>query len=131
MGKSNFDSLLGVYLESIGGTVNLTITWIGALLLGFLGGILGVKLSAPKAIDLPGATRAQEFELLDRSGNVASVWTTDRFGRPILAMNDKGWEGRIIIGPLFPTGATQRMRGVSRLKLQAMPQERHLGRQLQ
>jgi hypothetical protein len=82
--------------------VKLSITWIGALLFGFLGGILGVKFSAPKTTDLPGATRAQEFELLDRSGHVVSVWTTDRFGRPLLAMNDKGWEGRIIIGPLFP-----------------------------
>ena len=80
-----------------------TITWIGALLLGFTGGILGVKVSAPKTIDLPGATRAQQFELLDRSGQVVSAWTTDRFGRPLLAMNDKGWEGRIIIGPLFPS----------------------------
>jgi hypothetical protein len=84
-------------------TVKLTIMWIGALLFGFLGGLLGEKFSAPKAADLPGATRAQGFELLDRSGNVVSVWRTDQWGRPLLAFGDKAWEGRIVIGPLFPS----------------------------
>jgi hypothetical protein len=31
------------------------------------------------------------------------MWTTDQWGRPLLAMNDEKWEGRIMIGPLFPS----------------------------
>src|ERR1700694_569747 len=74
----------------------------GALVLGFLGGIAGYRVSAWQTMsdELASSRRAHSFELLDRAGQVVSVWTTDQWGRPILVFNDAKWEGRIMIGPL-------------------------------
>lgn len=80
------------------------IIWVGALLIGFLGGVFGQKFSdRVEAIEQVSPTRAQSFELIDRWGRVVSTWGTDQWGRPILAMGDQKWEGRIVIGPLFPS----------------------------
>jgi hypothetical protein len=53
---------------------------------------------------MPGALTspaiAPRFELLDSSGRVISIWTTDQHGRPFLALSDAKWEGSIRIGPI-------------------------------
>jgi hypothetical protein len=76
-------------------------TLLGALILGFLGGIAGHRFSTQRMnAELSPSTRAHTFELLDSSGRVASLWTTDEWGRPFLVFNDAKWEGRIVIGPI-------------------------------
>jgi hypothetical protein len=75
--------------------------WFGALILGFLGGIAGHRFSIWQTMpELTSPRRAHSFELLDRAGDVVSVWTTDPWGRPILKFGDAKWEARILIGPL-------------------------------
>jgi len=76
--------------------------WIGALLFGAIGGILGQRFSVPKSLpEAVPAHRAGKFELTDASGRVVSVWTVDQWGRPFLGMSDAKWEGRIIVGPIL------------------------------
>ncbi len=76
--------------------------WIGALLFGAVGGILGQRFSAPKSLpEAVPAHRGAKFELTDASGRVVSVWAVDQWGRPYLGMSDAKWEGRIIIGPIL------------------------------
>ena len=76
--------------------------WIGALLFGTAGGVLGQRFSVPTSVpEAVPAHRAGKFELTDASGRVVSVWTVDRWGRPFLGMGDAKWEGRIIIGPIL------------------------------
>lgn len=77
-------------------------TLLGALLLGFIGGIAGQRFSNRQQMstDLTSSTRAHTFELTDRSGRVVSVWTTDHWGRPFIGLSDAKWEGRIVIGPI-------------------------------
>jgi hypothetical protein len=74
---------------------------LGALILGFLGGIAGYRFGSWRAVrtESTSSTRAQRFELTDASGRVVSVWTVDQWGRPFLAMSGK-WEARVFIGPL-------------------------------
>ena len=81
--------------------------WIGALILGFLGGIAGQRVSNRHAMntDLTFSARAHTFELVDRSGRVVSVWTTDQWGRPFIGLSDAKWEGRIVIGPIDQSDA--------------------------
>jgi hypothetical protein len=69
--------------------------WFCALILGFIGGVAGHRFSNWKTMPsgLTSATRAHTFELLDPSGQVVSVWTTDRWGRPYLGFSDAKWEG--------------------------------------
>lgn len=82
--------------------MKIAATWAGALLLGFIGGLAGQRLSTqPLPPALASSHRAAEFELTDRSGRVVSVWTTDQWGRPYLGMSDAKWEGRVIIGPIL------------------------------
>lgn len=74
---------------------------VGALVFGFLGGIAGNRFSQQTMpTELTYSTRAHTFELLDPSGRVVSVWTTDQWGRPSLGFSDAKWEGRIVIGPI-------------------------------
>jgi hypothetical protein len=74
---------------------------VGALILGFLGGIAGNRFSQKgMPTEFMSSTRAQKFELLAPSGRVVSVWTTDQWGRPYLGLGDAKWEGRIVIGPI-------------------------------
>ena len=80
--------------------------WIGALLLGFFGGLVGQRFSSCKSVaSITSSQRAGKFELTDASGRVVSVWTVDRWGRPYLGMNDAKWEGRVIIGPILAPDA--------------------------
>lgn len=76
--------------------------WLGALILGFIGGIAGAKFRDWQRIpvELTSVARTHKFELLDPSGRVVSIWTTDQAGRPFLAFSDAKWEGRIRIGPI-------------------------------
>jgi hypothetical protein len=75
--------------------------FVGALIVGFLGGIAGNRFSQQTmSTEVTPSTRARTFELLDSSGRVVSVWTTDRWGRPLLGFSDAKWEGRIVIGPI-------------------------------
>src|SRR5512133_1870042 len=85
-----------------GDCVRTIAIWTGALVLGFLGGITGQRVSNRQTMntDLTSSARAHTFELVDRSGRVVSVWTTDSWGRPLIAFSDAKWEGRIVIGPI-------------------------------
>lgn len=76
--------------------------WAGALVFGFLGGTLGQRLIGHPTTspELTSASRARRFELVDPSGRIVSIWTMDSAGRPYLAMNDRRWEGRVVIGPI-------------------------------
>lgn len=76
--------------------------WLGALIFGFIGGIAGARFNnrQTKPTELTSPTRGHQFELLDSTGHVASIWTTDQRGRPFLAFNDAKGEGRIVIGPI-------------------------------
>ena len=82
--------------------VKIAAIWTGALILGFLGGTLGQWLTGGRTVFINQAlsTKAHIFELVDRSGRVVSVWTTDQWGRPFLGFSDATWEGRIVIGPI-------------------------------
>jgi len=74
---------------------------MAALIFGFLGGIVSSRFSQQTLpTELTFSTRAHTFELLNSSGRVVSVWTTDRWGRPFLGFSDAKWEGRIVIGPI-------------------------------
>jgi hypothetical protein len=76
-------------------------TLFASFILGFLGGIAGHRFSTQRLnAQMPPATKAHTFELLDSSGRVASIWTTDEWGRPVLVFNEAKWEGRIVIGPI-------------------------------
>jgi hypothetical protein len=79
--------------------------WFGAMFFGFIGGIAGARFNNRHTIsaELLSPTRGHQFELLDSSDRVASVWTTDQWGRPLLTFNDAKWEGRIVIGPISQT----------------------------
>jgi hypothetical protein len=74
----------------------------GALILGFIGGIAGHRFSNWQTMptELTSPSKAHSFELLDPSGRVVSVWTTDGWGRPFLALGDAKREGRIVVGPI-------------------------------
>lgn len=76
--------------------------WLGALIFGFIGGIAGARFNnrQTKPTELTSPTKGHRFELLDSTGHVASIWTTDQWGRPLLAFNDSKGEGRILIGPI-------------------------------
>jgi hypothetical protein len=76
--------------------------WIGALILGFIGGVAGQRLGHLQEMNTTPtfSTRARTFELVGRSGRVVSVWTTDQWGRPFIGFSDANWEGRIVIGPI-------------------------------
>jgi hypothetical protein len=82
--------------------------WLGALALGFIGGIAGHRFSIWQTMssELTPPTKAHSFELLDPSGKVVSVGTTDPWGRPVLAFSDAKMEGRIVIGPINETDVT-------------------------
>src|SRR5215467_2123427 len=74
---------------------------MAALIFGFLGGIVSSRFSQQTLpTELTFSTRAHTFELLNSSGRVVSVWTTDPWGRPFLGFSDAKWEGRIVIGPI-------------------------------
>lgn len=77
-------------------------TWLGALILGFIGGIAGQRFGKLQTIstEVTFSTKAHRFDLVDRSGRVVSTWTTDQWGRPLLQFSDAKWEGRIVIGPI-------------------------------
>jgi hypothetical protein len=61
----------------------------------------GQRVSNRKAMNgLTFSARAHTFELVDRSGRVVSVWTTDSWGRPFIGLSDANWEGRVVIGPI-------------------------------
>lgn len=76
--------------------------WLGALVLGFMGGIAGHRFSEAQMMrtELTYSTRAHTFELLDTSGRVVSVWTTDQWGRPSIGFGDSKWEGRVVVGSI-------------------------------
>ena len=75
--------------------------FVGALVFGFVGGILGQRFSSPRiAPELTSFVRSHSFELIDSSGRVVSIWTVDRWGRPYLGMSDAKWEGRLVIGSI-------------------------------
>ena len=76
--------------------------WLVALILGFIGGIAGHRFSEAQMMrtELTYSTRARTFELLDISGRVVSVWTTDQWGRPFIGFGDPKWEGRVVVGSI-------------------------------
>ena len=82
--------------------VKTLVIWVGALVFGFFGGVIGQRLSngSSASTGLASTTKAHAYELVDRSGLTVSIWTVDTWGRPYLGMSDAKWEGRIVIGPI-------------------------------
>lgn len=74
--------------------------WVGALIFGFIAGVAGQRVVTRQTMnaDITSSARAHTFELLDSSGRVVSIWTTDHWGRPFIGFSDSKWEGRVIVG---------------------------------
>jgi hypothetical protein len=65
-------------------------TIAGALLAGFVGGVLGVRLSAARQQQPAQMIRARSFELVDEKGEAIAFWGVDERNSAILAFGARG-----------------------------------------
>lgn len=79
--------------------VRTTLTVVISLVAGFIGGVVGQRLSSTTEVQSSVVVRANRFELLNGSGKTVSYWGfSSDFDRTVLAFQDPSGMERVRIG---------------------------------